>query len=251
MNRAANDGKVYLMSTKSWQPPNLITIDGPAASGKSTVGYDLANELNYLYVDTGSMYRAATVAALRAGIDPNDEEAVAALSKELDLRLLPYAGEQDGRQYTVLLDGDDITWEIRSPEVDANVSVVSSFPGVRREMVRRQREIAEQGGVVMVGRDIGTVVVPDAPLKFYITASPEERARRRWIDRKEQGHEADFADILKDVNRRDKFDSSRQHSPLRAAEDALVIDNTDKTPEAIMAEILEIIASAAAPEGKN
>jgi cytidylate kinase len=239
------------MSENPTQTPNVITIDGPAASGKSTVGYDLANELNYLYLDTGSMYRAATLAALRAGIDPTKEEAVTALSKELDLQIKPYAGEQDGRQYTVLLDGDDITWEIRSPEVDANVSVVSSFSGVRREMVRRQREIAEKGKVVMVGRDIGTVVVPDAPLKLYITAAPEERARRRWIDRKAQGHEADFAEILEDVNRRDRFDSSRQHSPLRAAKDALILDNTDKSPEAILTEILGIIASDAAPETKE
>lgn len=222
---------------------DVIAIDGPAASGKSTIGHMLAEKLNFLYLDTGSMYRAATLAALRAGVDPNDEDVVTALSNELDLKIKPYAGESDGRQYTVLLDGDDVTWELRSPEVDAHVSAVSSYQGVRQEMVRRQREIARQGAVVMVGRDIGTVVVPDAPLKLYITASPEERARRRWLDRNEQGHEADYAEILADVNRRDQIDSNRKHSPLRAADDALIIDNTNKNPQNLLSDILELLYS--------
>ena len=232
-----------LMIGNSTPTPELIAIDGPAASGKSTIGYMLAKELGFLYLDTGSMYRAATAAALRAGIDPLDEEAVTALSRELDLHIKSYAAESDGRQYTVMLDGDDVTWELRSPEVDAHVSAVSSYPGVREEMVRRQREIARQGAVVMVGRDIGTVVIPDAPLKLYITASPEERARRRWLDRKAQGHEADYAEILADVNRRDQFDSSRKHSPLRPAQDALIIDNTNKAPEPVLAEILDLLSA--------
>ena len=232
-------------------PPNVIAIDGPAASGKSTIGYDLARELNYLYLDTGSMYRAATLAALQAGHDPADEEAVTALARDLDLQIVPSAGEADGRQYTVFLNGADVTWEIRAPEVDANVSVVSSFAEVRQEMVRRQREIARRGEVVMVGRDIGTVVVPDAPLKLYITATAQERARRRWLDRKEQGHETDYAEILADVNRRDQFDSNRRHSPLRPAADALIIDNTDKSPETIQAEILALIKALQARIQKN
>lgn len=231
------------MTEKPTPAPEVIAIDGPAASGKSTIGYMLAEKLNFLYLDTGSMYRAATVAALHAGVDPQDEEAVTALSHELDLRIEPYAGESDGRQYTVLLDGDDVTWELRSPEVDAYVSAVSSYAGVRQEMVRRQRKIARQGAVVMVGRDIGTVVVPAAPLKLYITASPEERARRRWLDRQVQGNEADYAEILSDVNRRDQFDSSRKHSPLRPADDALIIDNTNKPPESVLAEILELLSA--------
>jgi len=221
--------------------PKVIAIDGPAASGKSTAGYMLAKELGFLYLDTGCMYRAATLAALRAGIDPGDEEAVTALSSQLDLRIKPASGETDGRQYTVLLDGDDVTWELRSPAVDAHVSAVSSYAGVREEMVRRQREIAKQGAVVMVGRDIGTVVVPDAPLKLYITASPEERARRRWMDRLAQGHEADYAEILADVNRRDQFDSSRKHSPLRPAEDAVIINNTDTDSRSVLAEIRALL----------
>jgi len=229
----------------------VIAIDGPAASGKSTAGYMLARELGFLYLDTGSMYRAATLAALIAGIDPGNEAAVSALSRDLDLQIKPASGAADGRQYTVLLDGDDVTWELRSPDVDAHVSVVSSFPRVREEMVRRQREIARMGSVVMVGRDIGTVVIPDAPLKLYITASPEVRARRRWLDRKAQGHEADYAEILADINRRDEFDSRRKHSPLRPAEDAVIIDNTDLDPEEVLAEIRAFLHAGSSEEIKE
>jgi cytidylate kinase len=211
----------------------------------------LARELGFLYLDTGSMYRAATLAALIAGIDPGNEAAVSALSRDLDLQIKPASGAADGRQYTVLLDGDDVTWELRSPDVDAHVSVVSSFPRVREEMVRRQREIARMGSVVMVGRDIGTVVIPDAPLKLYITASPEVRARRRWLDRKAQGHEADYAEILADINRRDEFDSRRKHSPLRPAEDAVIIDNTSLDPEEVLAEIRAFLHAGSSEEIKE
>jgi CMP/dCMP kinase len=219
----------------------VITIDGPAASGKSTIGQMLANKLNCLYLDTGSMYRAVTLAALKAGIDVTDEESVAMLSRRVDIDIKPFADEEDGRQYTVILDGSDVTWEIRSPAVDTHVSLVSSYSGVREEMVRRQRRFGESGLIVMVGRDIGTVVMPDAPLKLYVTASPEERARRRWIDRQKQGHTTDYASILADVNRRDLFDSHRQVSPLKVAEDAIVINNTNRSPESILAEILDLI----------
>ncbi|MEJ2752821.1 MAG: (d)CMP kinase [Chloroflexota bacterium] len=211
----------------------------------------LARELGFLYLDTGSMYRAATLAALIAGIDPDDEAAVSALSRDLDLQIKPASGAADGRQYTVLLDGDDVTWELRSPDVDAHVSVVSSYPRVREEMVRRQREIARMGSVVMVGRDIGTVVIPDAPLKLYITASPEVRARRRWLDRKAQGHEADYAEILADINRRDEFDSRRKHSPLRPAEDAVIIDNTSLDPEEVLTKIRAFLHAGSSEEIKE
>jgi len=243
------------MTGEKTPTPTVIAIDGPAASGKSTAGYMLARELGFLYLDTGSMYRAATLAALRAGIDPGDEAAVSALSRDLELQLKPASGAADGaadgRQYTVLLDGDDVTWELRSPQVDAHVSVVSSYPGVREEMVRRQREIARMGSVVMVGRDIGTVVIPDAPLKLYITASAQVRARRRWLDRKAQGHDADYAEILADINRRDEFDSQRKHSPLRPAEDAVIIDNTDLDPAAVLVEIRALLGAGRSQEIKE
>ena len=167
----------------------MIAIDGPAASGKSTVGRLLAEQLNYLYLDTGCMYRAVTWAALQQEIELGDETAVTQLAHDIEMEIFSVReGEADGRHYTVHVDGHDITWELRTPAVDANVSQVSSYLGVRQEMVQRQRSFGERGAVVMVGRDIGTVVMPDAPLKLYITASAEERARRRTRDRSEQGH---------------------------------------------------------------
>lgn len=219
----------------------VIAIDGPAASGKSTIGFILAEKLGFLMLDTGCMYRAATLAALRSGAAVADETAVTQLAQSIDIDVKPPAGESDGRQYTTLLNGQDVTWELRSPAVDTHVSLVSSYAGVRREMVRRQRRFGLRGSIVMVGRDIGTVVMPDAPLKLYITASAEERARRRLRDRTAQGHDNSYESILADVQRRDKFDSSRQHSPLRPADDAVIIDTSLLTPDEIITEILALV----------
>jgi cytidylate kinase len=229
------------------QPPlslPIIAIDGPAASGKSTIGHMLATRLGFLYLDTGCMYRAVTLAVLLAGADPLDESLVSRLAQEIDIDVLPAGVAGDGRQYTVLLNGRDVTHDLRLPAVDAHVSVVSSYPLVREEMVRRQREFGRRGSVVMVGRDIGTVVMPDAALKLYITASAAERAARRWHDRQQQGHQADYDEILADVNRRDKFDSNRAHSPLRPADDALTIDTTGRSPAALLEEIIGLVQQA-------
>ncbi len=220
---------------------SLIAIDGPAASGKSTVGRLLAERLSFLYLDTGCMYRAVTWAALQQGIDVADETAVTQLARDMEMEIFPAKGEDDGRHYTVYIDGQDITWGLRTPAVDASVSQVSSYLGVRQEMVKRQRAFGQRGAVVMVGRDIGTVVMPDAPLKLFITASAEERARRRTRDRSNQGHTADYDDILADVQRRDKIDSNREHSPLRPAADAIRIDSTAQPPAAIVDAILQMI----------
>ena len=200
----------------------------------------LAEKLNYLFLDTGCMYRAVTLAALEQAIDTGDEAALAELTATLDLIILPAIGEGDGRLYTVLLDGRDVTWAIRSAAVDTHVSRVSAVPDVRRLLVERQRAMAERGGVVMVGRDIGTVVLPDAPLKLYVVASAEERARRRWLERCERGEAADYEAILADVIRRDGIDSSREHSPMRPAADAILIDSTGRRPEEILDEILAL-----------
>jgi CMP/dCMP kinase len=221
--------------------PNVITIDGPAASGKSTVGLMLAGCLGYLFLDTGIMYRALTLAAIRNDIDASDEKKLTDLARSIDLDIVPLASETDGRHYTVLLDKEDVTWDIRQPAVDGMVSRVSMIKDVRAEMVRRQQAFARRGRVVMVGRDIGTVVVPDAPLKLFVTASPEERAGRRLYDRQRQGEEAEFNAILADVIRRDNIDRNREHSPLRSAEDAINIDTTGRTPEAVIQEILNLI----------
>jgi cytidylate kinase len=221
--------------------PDVITIDGPAASGKSTIGLLLARRLGYYCLDTGSMYRALTLAAIRRGIAPDDEAALLQLARNCDLDILPLKGEGDGRHYTFLLDGEDVTWALRLPEVDAAVSQVSTYPGVRAEMVRRQRAVGRHGRVVMIGRDVGTVVMPDAPLKLYITASPEERARRRLLDRRRQGYDDDYEAILVDVVRRDHIDSSRKHSPLRPASDAVIIDTTNRPAVAILEDILRLL----------
>jgi cytidylate kinase len=221
-------------------PPLTIAIDGPAASGKTTIGRLLADVLGYLFFDTGLMYRAVTWAAIEGGADTADEAAVVALATGMQLKVLPPTGATDGRSSTVLVDGHDVTWQLRSPAVDANVSRVSSYAEVRRLLVARQREIAARGRVVMVGRDIGTVVIPDAPLKLYIIASPEERARRRWQERLGRAEGDDFAAILADVERRDAIDAGRQHSPMRPADDAIVLDTTGRSPAQVLADILAL-----------
>jgi cytidylate kinase len=208
----------------------------------------LAQRLGYLYLDTGSMYRALTLAAIRRAVPTDDEARLTRLAQDCDLDIMPQSGEPDGRLYTVYLDGVDVTWDLRLPEVDAAVSQVSAFPGVRAELVRRQREVGRRGRVIMIGRDIGTVVMPDAPLKLYITASPEERARRRLIDRRRQGHHDEYEAILADVIRRDHIDSNRKHSPLRPAADAVIIDTTDRPAEAVLEAIMGLLDQACTEE---
>jgi cytidylate kinase len=220
--------------------PSTIAIDGPAASGKSTVGELLARRLGYLYFDTGVMYRAVTWAALERDIPIEDEPAVTVLAERLRIDVTSPTVD-DGRQYTVLANGVDVTWAIRTPEVDANVSPVSAYPGVRRALVAQQRRVAAAGRVVMVGRDIGTVVLPDADLKLYLDASVEERARRRWREMQARGRETDHERVLVSMRRRDEIDSSRADSPLRVAEDATVVDTTDLNIEEMLAEVGRLI----------
>ena len=205
-------------------PPNIIAIDGPAASGKSTLGLKLAQALGYLFFDTGIMYRAVTWLALRLDIDPLDEARVTGIAEQTQIDILP-ASKDDGRVCDIVIGEIDITWETRLPEVDANVSVVSAYPGVRAALTQQQRRIGQQGRVVMVGRDIGTVVLPEADLKIYLDASAEERAKRRYDEIIARGNKADYNEILAKVIERDRIDSTRDVAPLRAAEDAVVIDS--------------------------
>lgn len=222
--------------------PNPIAIDGPAASGKSTIGCMLADKLNYLFLDTGCMYRAVTFEVIRKEINPKDEAWVTEIAEECEIDIISAQGEQDGRLYTVRMNGQDITQEIRSAAVDTHVSIVSSYIGVRENLVKRQRDLANRGRNVVVGRDIGTVVLPDAPLKLFIVASPDERARRRWLEQNDRSVGMSYQEILEDIIRRDAFDSSRKHSPLTPAEDAVRIDTTGLSPAQVIDEILSLPA---------
>ncbi len=226
-------------STFHSTPAAVIAIDGPAASGKSTVGEALARRLGFLYFDTGAMYRAITQAAIGRQIPIDDEVKITALAEAIDIDILPPTVE-DGRQYTVQVAGEDITWEIRSPEVVAHVSTVAAYPGVRRAMVRQQRRIALTGRVVMVGRDIGTVVFPEAPLKVFLTASAEERARRRYVELLSRNEEAEYEAILEGVRRRDAIDSERAASPLRPADDAILLDTGPMRIEEVVDAIADL-----------
>jgi CMP/dCMP kinase len=219
-------------------PPSIIAIDGPAASGKSTLGLRLANALGYLFFDTGVMYRAVTWLALQRDLHLSDEEAVTALAEKTQIDVAP-ASKSDGRACDVLVDGKDITWETRLPEVDANVSVVSAYRGVRSALSQQQRRIGQRGKIVMVGRDIGTVVLPEAGLKIYLDATAEERAKRRYDEINARGGDADYNEILAKVIERDHIDSTRDVAPLKAAGDAVALDsdqmNADDVFERVMA----------------
>lgn len=222
--------------------PITIAIDGPAASGKSTVAAVLAAQLGYLYFDTGVMYRAAAWAALERGIPVSDEAAVTQLTQSLQIDVEP-PSQTDGRQYDVVCDGGDVTWAIRSPEVDATVSLVSTYPGVRAALTAQQRRIGLRGHVVMVGRDIGTVVLPEAALKIYLDASAEERAQRRYLEVQARGDQSQtYAGILDNVQRRDAIDSGRATAPLKPASDAVIIDSTGLSVEEVIACIEQLVA---------
>lgn len=220
--------------------PDMIAIDGPAAAGKSTVGELLAAELHYLYFDTGVMYRAVTWAALQRHTPIEDEAAVSRLAQEVRIDVLQPTVE-DGRQYTVCVDGKDVTWDLRRPEVEYGVSPVSAYPAVRAALTAQQRRIGLQGKVVMVGRDIGTVVLPEASLKIYLDATVEARARRRYLENRQHGHKARYADILRAMRRRDQIDSQRQAAPLRPAPDAVIIDTTDLQIAQVMVQVRELL----------
>jgi cytidylate kinase len=213
--------------------PTSIAIDGPAAAGKSTVGCELAKRLGYLYLDTGVMYRAVTWAALHQELNVFDEDQVTALAQRLRIDVVPPT-VADGRQYTVFADGQDITWAIRAAEVEAGVSRVSAYAGVRQALVAQQRRIGARGRVVMVGRDIGTVVLPDADLKLYLDARIEERAQRRYYELAQRGQAASYDGVLDAMRRRDRVDSQRQVSPLQPADDAMVIDTSDLTVDEVL-----------------
>jgi cytidylate kinase len=222
------------------QTPSIIAIDGPAASGKSTIGLRLANALNYIFFDTGVMYRAVTWLALERGVDVYDEDAVTTLAEETQIDVAP-ASKPDGRACDVLVDGRDVTWETRSRKIDENVSIVSAYAGVRTALSQQQRRIGQRGKIVMVGRDIGTVVLPDADLKIYLDATAEERARRRYDEIIARNGRADYDAILRRVVERDRIDSTRDVAPLKAAEDAVVLDSDQLTADEVFEQVLALV----------
>jgi CMP/dCMP kinase len=214
----------------------LIAIDGPAAAGKTTVARELADRAGAIFLDTGLLYRAITVVALREGIPLNDGPALTELVRRLDLKIRP-ATVADGRPFDLLVDGEDLTSLLRTKEVDAAVSAVAATPGVRAELLPVQRALASKGRVVMVGRDIATVVAPDAELKIYLDASPEERARRRHA---EIGASRSYENVLADLIRRDAADSTRETAPMAKAVDAVVIETDGRGIKEIVAELVRL-----------
>ena len=214
-----------------------IAIDGPSGAGKSTLARMLAQELGYLYVDTGAIYRTVGLCAFRKGVEPTDARAVTALldGLEIDLRY-----EQDGVQH-MYLDGEDVTREIRRHEISRYASDVSAIPAVRAFLLERQRELARRGDVIMDGRDIGTVVLPGADVKLFITASAQDRARRRVAELQQRGQETDYETVLRDIRKRDENDTRRAAAPLRQAEDALLVDTTGNTLEESFQVLLQTI----------
>jgi cytidylate kinase len=228
------------MNKISSQFPSVIAIDGPAASGKSTIGLRLANALGYLFFDTGVMYRAVTWLALERGIDVRSEAAVTALAEEAQIDVAP-ASKPDGRGCDVFVNGRDISWETRSRKVDANVSIVAAYAGVREALSRQQRRIGQRGKIVMVGRDIGTVVLPEADLKIYLDATAEERARRRYEEIVARGGTPEYDAILKRVVERDRIDSTRDVAPLKAAEDAVVLNSDQLNADEVFERVLALV----------
>ncbi|MDO8749829.1 MAG: (d)CMP kinase [Dehalococcoidia bacterium] len=215
----------------------VIAVDGPGASGKTTVGRLLAHKLRYKFLDTGAMYRAITWAALEAGVSPKDSRRLVSLAQEQRMEV---AFQQDG-QGLVLVDGRDVAAHLREESVEQSVSLVSQVPGVRDILVELQRRVAEEGRMVMAGRDIGTVVLPHAPIKVFLTASVAERARRRHAELQASGHGVPYQDVLEYLAKRDKLDSERKVAPLRPALDAHVLATDGLSAEMVVERILEMV----------
>ena len=213
-----------------------IAIDGPVGAGKSSIADQVAQRLSILHLDTGAMYRTLALHVLRSGVDPSDEEAVSACCEQaqVDVRY------EDGAQRT-LLEGEDVTGLIRTGEVSTAASLVSRYPAVRRRMVRAQQELAAQADMLIDGRDIGTRVLPGAPVKIYLTATPEERAHRRYLQQTAKGDDTPYEQVLQELNERDRQDMTRETDPLRQAEDAVLVDSTQMTEQQVVERIVSIV----------
>ena len=213
-----------------------VAIDGPAGAGKSSVAKAAAQELGFVYVDTGAIYRTIALYVLRQGVDPHQASAVEALLPQVQVSL-----EYTQQGQKMLLNGEDVTALIRTPEVSMATSACSAIPAVRAYLLQLQRDLAAENNVLMDGRDIGTVVLPHAQLKVFLTASPEERARRRVAQLEKAGQQADYASILRDIQQRDYQDSNRETAPLRPAEDAVLLDNSSYTFEESVRRLVALV----------
>jgi len=216
---------------------NVIAIDGPGGAGKSTIAKLLAKKLNYLHLDTGAMYRAVTLAAINENIDFDDKEKLIKLAKKISITF--------NKNGEIILDNKNVSQEIRSSEVNAHVSKIAAVKGVRNVLVEKQQSLAQKNKVVMDGRDITTVVLPEAEHKFFLTASLAERAKRRYQEMRSKNNDADLEEIKKSIARRDKLDSEREHSPLKKAEDAVLIDTTELSIDEVLKKLISLI------EGEN
>lgn len=214
----------------------VIAIDGPSGSGKSTLAQLLANRLGYIYIDTGAMFRSLGWKAKQEGVNPADEAGLAALAARTIVAI-----EQDNNDPRFFVDGFDVTGLIRTPEMGMMASAVSRSPAVRARLLTLQRELGKDGAVVMDGRDIGTVVFPDADVKFYLVASAAERGRRRYLELKAKGMDVDLAQITREIEMRDQQDSAREIAPLRQAEDALLVDSSALTIEEVLERMLAAV----------
>ena len=219
--------------------PQTMTIDGPSASGKNAIGILLAKRFGYRFLDTGAMYRALTWEAFQKGVDLENEEALTRLANDTEITLM--SSTRDDGHCPVLVNGVDVSAETRREDVEKGVSLVSKVAGVRQALVAKQRQLAHEGKIVMAGRDIGTVVLPDAEMKIYLSASPEERARRRYLELLDKNQVADYDRVLADLSRRDKIDSERAHAPLKPAVDASIVDTDGYSIDQVLAKILDII----------
>lgn len=215
----------------------IITIDGPAGAGKTTIAKTVAKRMNFLYLDTGAMYRAVTLKVLREGIKPEEERKISEVAKQINLKV----ESDDEKGLRIWIDREEVTDEVRSEYVTNNVWWVCRIPGVREKMKVLQRKIGSKGRIVVEGRDIGTVIFSDAPYKFYLDASVEERARRRWLEERNKGINSDRKKIEEEIRRRDRRDMSREVAPLKKAPDAVYIDTTELSIEEVVEKILSYI----------
>ncbi|ADQ40818.1 cytidylate kinase [Caldicellulosiruptor acetigenus I77R1B] len=212
-----------------------IAIDGPAGAGKSTISKLLASQLGYIHIDTGAMYRAVGLKVLKSNISPHDSRKIVEILNSTDIQIKLVDGKQ-----LVFLDGEDVTEKIRQPEVSMYASDVSKIREVRERLVKMQQDLAKQKGVIMDGRDIGTHVLPNAELKIFLTATAEERAKRRFLELKQKGYDVDYYQLLDEIKKRDQNDMTREFAPLRVAEDAIVIDSTSLSIEEVLQKVLEL-----------